>query len=220
MTPTNGSGLRVVKWVVQELHGRHQEAHSGQGPTVPEVKINNIAIYFSVLVNSIINRDQWTPEKTLTEHKDNDKTNNKSENLKFGSVGTNNQAAIDAGRSSSSDQSSRPILGAKDGTDDWIEYKSASVAAKELNLSTNVLKGRLKTTGGYIFRYKEQPYLPGEVWKDRVQGFEQDAVPGPRRTPQGAEATRGRPPGRSDQRQKPIFPPAHAYRSAHVSQAF
>jgi hypothetical protein len=145
-----------------------------KGQLYPSVTINNIKVQFSVLVNAVINRDQWTPEKTLTEHIDNDKTNNKSDNLKFGSLKTNAQAAIDAGRSSSSDQMSRPILGAKDGTDDWIEYKSATVPAKELNLSQgniiNVLKGKKKTTGGYIFRYQEQPDLPGEVWKDAGHG--------------------------------------------------
>jgi hypothetical protein len=145
-----------------------------KGQLYPSVMVNKIGVLFSVLVNSIINRDQYTPEKTLTEHKDDDKTNNKSDNLAFGSFGTNNQASIDAGRSSSSDQTSRPILGAKDGTDEWVEYKSATVAAKELNLSrgniNNVLKGRYKTTGGYIFRYKEQPDLPGEVWRDAGHG--------------------------------------------------
>lgn len=141
-----------------------------KGHLYPHVSINNIKVTFSVLVNAVINRDQYTPEKTLTEHKDAVKANNISENLTFGSFGTNNQASIDAGRSSSSDQNSRPILGAKDGTDDWVEYKNATVAAEELNLDNRninkVLKGRRKTTGGYIFRYQEQPDLPGEVWKD------------------------------------------------------
>jgi hypothetical protein len=145
-----------------------------KGHLYPSVMVNYIRVYFHVLVNSVINRDQYTPEKTLTEHKDNDKTNNKSDNLGFGSVKTNNQAAIDAGRSSSSDQKSKPILGARDGTYDWVEYKNAYVAAKELNLSkgniNNVLKGKRKTAGGYIFRYQEQPDLPGEVWKDAGHG--------------------------------------------------
>ena len=145
-----------------------------KGQLYPSVKINNIRVQFHVLVNATINRDQWTPEKTLTEHKDANKTINSSDNLGFGSVKTNNQAAIDAGRSSNSDQTSRPILGAKDGTEDWIEYKSATMAAKELNLHqttiNNILKGKRKTTGGYIFRYQEQPDLPGEVWKDAGYG--------------------------------------------------
>jgi hypothetical protein len=146
-----------------------------KGQLYPSVKNNRTNLTFSVLVNAVINRDQWTPEKTLTEHKDNDKTNNKSDNLGFGSVGTNNQASIDAGRSSSSDQTSRPIIGAKDGTDKWVEYKSATVAANELKLYDgniiSVLKGRLKTTGGYIFRHLQQPDLPGEVWKDVDGGY-------------------------------------------------
>jgi hypothetical protein len=49
------------------------------------------------------------------------------------------------------------------------------VASKELSLNqshiNDVLKGRQETTGGYIFRYQEQPDLPGEVWKDAGHGF-------------------------------------------------
>jgi predicted transcriptional regulator YheO len=147
---------------------------SCEGASYPIVMINRKVFTFSVLVNAVINRGQWTPEKTLTEHKDNDKTNNKSDNLKFGSHSTNTQASIDAGRSSHSDQTSKPILGAMDGTEDWVEYKNVRVAAKELNVSRstiyNVLARKFKNAKGYKFKYKEQPDLLGEVWKDAGYG--------------------------------------------------
>ncbi len=76
----------------------------------------------------------------------------------------------DRTRKPSGPQQRRKILGRKfQSTDEWTEYSSINAAAEALHLNRGnvcaVARGRQHQTGGYEFKYAEQPDLPGEVWK-------------------------------------------------------
>ena len=72
-------------------------------------------------------------------------------------------------RRSNAEKRSRPILGRKVGTSEWIKYNSLTDASGQLNLfRTNILKvcrGKRRTTGDYEFKYAEQPDEEDEVWR-------------------------------------------------------
>ena len=49
-----------------------------------------------------------------------------------------------------------------------MDYTGCTEAARILNFDTStitkVCKGKQKQTGGYVFRYKDDPDLEGEIW--------------------------------------------------------
>jgi len=71
-------------------------------------------------------------------------------------------------RKSCAEKQSRPILGRKVGTTEWIKYSSTHDASRQLNISqgnvSNVCLGKRRHTGGYEFKYAEQPDEDDEVW--------------------------------------------------------
>jgi len=72
-------------------------------------------------------------------------------------------------RKSSAGKQSRPILGRKVGTTEWIKYNSLTDVSRQLNLNigniTKVCSGKIRKTGGFEFKYVEQPVEEGEVWR-------------------------------------------------------
>ncbi len=106
-------------------------------------------------------------------HLDHKPENNRPDNLCWLSQERNKQEShnrTDRTRKPSGPQRSRKTLGRKfQSTDEWTEYPSACAAARALHLHhgnvSAVARGRCRQTGGYEFKYAEQPDLPGEVWK-------------------------------------------------------
>jgi len=106
-------------------------------------------------------------------HLDHKPENNRPDNLCWLTRKRNNQEShnrTDRTRKPNGPQQSRKTLGRKfQSTDEWTEYPSVIAAAKALHLDqgavSGVARGRCRQTGGYEFKYAEQPDLPGEVWK-------------------------------------------------------
>ncbi len=106
-------------------------------------------------------------------HLDHKPENNRPDNLCWLSQERNKQEShnrTDRTRKPSGPQKSRKTLGRKfQSTDEWTEYPSIMAAAEALHLRpgnvSGVARGCCRQTGGYEFKFAEQPDLPGEVWK-------------------------------------------------------
>ncbi len=106
-------------------------------------------------------------------HIDHNPKNNRPDNLCWLTHGENIKESYrrtDRKRKPHAPQISRKILGRKfQSSDEWTEYTSATVAAKELNLHqgsvSQAARGCRPQTAGYEFKFAEQPDLPGEEWK-------------------------------------------------------
>jgi hypothetical protein len=139
------------------------------------VKVKGHNFTLSNLANVAFNRHTWTPDKRLTEHLNGDKTDNRSINLTFGSIKTNNIASVKAGKASPGPQRNVPLLAfAPDDPTSIIRFKSGRQAANTLGVSpssvANALRGKSKTSGGYVLKYNPPPDLKGEIWKE-LPGF-------------------------------------------------
>lgn len=91
--------------------------------------------------------------KPQVNHIDEDKENNRVENLEWCTVRANLNHGTYNSRMSKT--KSKPIICIETG----IEYSSGKECARQMGLNrgniASVLKGRYKTTGGYTFKYKE-----------------------------------------------------------------
>lgn len=137
------------------------------GMQYAQVQLGGISFLLHVLVNVAHNRAGFSTDRTLTEHINHIKADNRAANLRFGSLKSNNEAAIANGRRSHAAQTSRPVLAVKGG--EVKRFNNGREAGDALGVSatniTGVLKGRRKTAGGYSLSYAPQPDLPGEVWR-------------------------------------------------------
>ena len=110
-------------------------------------------------------------------HKDRDPANNRADNLEWATRSENVRHSFDtnAERKSSAPKRSKPVLGRRHGSErEWVEYESASAAARELGVNqegiSNCCLGKAKRAGEYEFKLaplaEDQHDRPGEEWRD------------------------------------------------------
>ena len=101
-----------------------------------------------------------------------EKSNNTLENLNPTTSKGNSQKSAKLNPGRMKGVGTRPIQGKKIGETEWVDYPSATEAARILNLIgtsiTQSCKGTYNHTGKYVFRYKDDPDLPGEIWKENT----------------------------------------------------
>ena len=106
-------------------------------------------------------------------HIDHNRSNNQLDNLEWCTPAQNIQHsyANNPDRKSSAGKRSKPVRGKKDGEEEWVNYESASHAARELGLYQGSISESCKKgckVKHYRFEFaepNEQPILPGEEWK-------------------------------------------------------
>lgn len=104
---------------------------------------------------------------------ENEKSNNTLENLNPTTNKENIQKSAKLNPDRGKGKGTRPIQGKKIGEKEWVDYTGIIEAARILNLSKgnicNYLRGRRHQAGGYVFRYKDDPDLEGEIWKKNTR---------------------------------------------------
>lgn len=114
------------------------------------------------------------------DHIDTNPQNNHIDNLRPLTI-TEHHKVTNHNDNKGSKTRSIPIQGKKIGETVWVDYPSATEAGKILNIGRNisrVCRGKRKKTKGYVFRYKDDPDLEGEIWKDIPQKFFKGSVQG------------------------------------------
>jgi hypothetical protein len=109
------------------------------------------------------------------DHRNGEKSDNWPDNLEDVTPSENmRRSHANPTRRNAGEQKSRPIVG-KLGDGEPREFLSATIAARELNMTSGNISGcctgRIKSTCGWTFAYQDQPDLTGEEWRP-IQGIE------------------------------------------------
>jgi len=181
------SGVEVEVWVSLSVRGklvsfsslgRFQDANGIKKSVTPQtnkycsVGVGNKTFQFHQLMCTAFHGEKPSADHEA-HHLDHKPENNRPDNLCWLTHEENvkeSHGRTDRTRKPDGPQQSRKTLGRKfQSTDEWTEYPSTLAAAKALHLYqgsvSGVARGRCRQTGGYEFKYAEQPDLPGEVWK-------------------------------------------------------
>ena len=134
------------------------------------IKINSKSFPLHTLIWVALNKRR-IPEGYTVDHANEVSFDNRWVNIK--EIKTRSEQALESqnngARKSSAEKRSRPILGRKVGTTKWTQYSSISDASRQLVLFdqsiSRVCSGKLRKTGGYEFKWVEQPDEEGEVWR-------------------------------------------------------
>ena len=181
------SGVEDEVWVSLSVRGqlvsfsslgRFQDANGIKKSVTPQtnkycsVGVGNKKFQFHQLMCTAFHGEKPS-EDHEAHHLDHQPENNRPDNLCWLTHEENikeSHRRTDRTRKPNGPQKSRKTLGRKfQSTDEWTEYPSTHAAAEALHLLhgnvSAVARGRQHQTGGYEFKYAEQPELPGEVWK-------------------------------------------------------
>jgi len=155
---------------VRDVHGRIRQA-----------TINPLGYRVAVIANQ-----RWLHHRMVyflwygqrpdgeIDHRNAKRSDNRPENLEDVTGAENMRRSWANRRRTGSKNWSKSIVGVH-GSAEPREFASATVAANVLHLThTNIIAcclGRLRTVGGWVFTYQQQPDLDGEVWKP-IQGIE------------------------------------------------
>ena len=110
----------------------------------------------------------YTKYVVIDHVKEDEKSNNSVENLNPTTTKGNNTKSAKLNPGRKKDKGTRPIQGKKIGETVWVDYTGATEASEDLGLYqqcvTAVCKNKRHKTKGYVFRYKDDPDLEGEIW--------------------------------------------------------
>jgi hypothetical protein len=134
------------------------------------IKINSKPFSLHTLIWVALNKKRM-PEGYTVDHANEVSFDNRWVNIK--EIKTRSEQRLESqnngARKSSAGKQSRPILGRKVGTTEWIKYNSLTDASRQLNLERkdlrSVCNGKRHKAGGYEFKWVEQPDEEGEVWR-------------------------------------------------------
>ena len=141
-----------------------------------QVNINGKFHYMHRLIAIAFDLPKRDDQDTV-DHKDNDPSNNRVENLKWANMSEQAERshATNEERGSHARKQSKPVEGRELETEAWVRYASSMEAARKLKLDQGAISlccnGKVKKTGNYEFRYgeaNEVAVLEGEIWKDVI----------------------------------------------------
>ena len=148
---------------------------------------NGKGYYVHVLVCRAFNGPPPSAKERTVNHiqRDKDKIEywNSANNLEWATQKDQNNHSYreNKKRKSNAPRQSKPVESQKIGEEDWTRHVSANEAARTLGLESGnvskVCRGRNKQTGGFIFRYAEQPTLECGEWLPVVFGNGPGEVP-------------------------------------------
>ena len=137
------------------------------------IKIMYKTLYLHIVIIKAFEVEKPTPAHTQVNHKDRVPSNNRLDNLEWSTPPQNIQHSHDTNpnRKSNGPKRSKPVRGKREGGE-WVEYASATHAARQLGLGDRNISRSCKKggkVGAYRFEYgepNEPPLLPGEEWRE------------------------------------------------------
>jgi len=141
------------------------------------VAVNGKHYQIHRLIAAVFNLSK-TDNQTQVNHKDENPSNNRADNLEWCTKSENVKHSYDTNseRASSWERQAKPVRGRLVGGEEWTLYRGgAHEAARALGMHhgnvIGVCVGYRPTTNGYVFEYDsptEPSLLEGEVWAEIV----------------------------------------------------